>query len=315
MPRKQLLSRLVVTLLGVVVFATAAASIDSTSGIGDTDGPVSSDLTGVAVIADPLTEIVVGFLLLATLSGIWLLVSHPSDIAEVIAATLGLFLFSFALALLLYVVDPQLPFELPTDVVEDARLDQEQGPPDGADDPEGEPVEDDTDSSSESLFSFGQTIAAIAWLFAIIAGAIIVNARRTTPNVEDDDAVEEAAADDPAATTADKRAQLGAAAATAAEQIESADELDNEVYEAWVRMTRQLDGPDPATSTPGEFAAAAADAGMDRQDVEALTQLFEEVRYGDEPVTETRARRAQELFERIGTEYGPDEKPVEGDPQ
>ncbi|MFC7194900.1 DUF4129 domain-containing protein [Halosimplex aquaticum] len=68
-------------------------------------------------------------------------------------------------------------------------------------------------------------------------------------------------------------------------------------------MTTALQVPDPATSTPGEFADAAVTAGMDEGRVDDLTDLFERVRYGDEPVSEAHERRAAETLRAIEADY------------
>lgn len=76
--------------------------------------------------------------------------------------------------------------------------------------------------------------------------------------------------------------QFAAAAGDAADRIESTNvAVDNAVYRAWSEMTELLDSSNPESSTPGDFAAAAMDAGMADDDVKKLTTLFEEVRYGD----------------------------------
>ncbi|MFD1597698.1 DUF4129 domain-containing protein [Halobellus rarus] len=79
------------------------------------------------------------------------------------------------------------------------------------------------------------------------------------------------------------------------------------MYRAWVEMTAHLDLDRPQSSTPGEFAAAAVDAGMDPDDVDELTRLFEAVRYGDERVTDARADRAVAALRRIESAYAGDE--------
>lgn len=81
-------------------------------------------------------------------------------------------------------------------------------------------------------------------------------------------------------------------------------ELENEVYRAWREMTDALDVDSPETATPGEFAAAAIEAGLDPRDVNDLTALFETVRYGDRPATTDRERRAIETLRRIERQYG-----------
>ncbi|SEV87526.1 DUF4129 domain-containing protein [Natrinema salifodinae] len=104
----------------------------------------------------------------------------------------------------------------------------------------------------------------------------------------------------PADATDDaQRSAFGRAAGQAADRIESGNDFENDVYRAWRELTEPLDVERPAASTPGEFAAAARDAGVDPADVDALRTLFEDVRYGDRPVTADRERRAVELLRRI----------------
>jgi len=98
--------------------------------------------------------------------------------------------------------------------------------------------------------------------------------------------------------------EFAAAAGRAADRIEGADDVDNEIYRAWVEMTTYLDVPHPESSTPGEFAAAAVDAGIDREDVSELTDLFERVRYGHTAATSEREARALDALRRIEAQYG-----------
>lgn len=99
---------------------------------------------------------------------------------------------------------------------------------------------------------------------------------------------------------------LAAAAAAAADRLEEHNaDVDNEVYSAWRDMTALLRVPKPESSTPGEFAEAAVEAGLDEDDVQRLTQLFEEVRYGKRD-PEAREERALEVFRSIEAEYGTD---------
>lgn len=96
------------------------------------------------------------------------------------------------------------------------------------------------------------------------------------------------------------REAVGTAAARAADRIDDHEgDAENAVYGAWAEMTTALDAPDPATSTPGEFADTAAAAGMDEGRVAELTDLFERVRYGSEPVTADHERQAVETLRAI----------------
>ncbi len=101
-------------------------------------------------------------------------------------------------------------------------------------------------------------------------------------------------------------ADLAAAAGAAADRLEKHNaDVDNEVYRAWWEMTSLLDVPNPHSSTPGEFAAAAIEVGMGESYVDELTRLFEEVRYGKRDA-ESREDRAIEIFRAIEDEYGVD---------
>lgn len=129
-------------------------------------------------------------------------------------------------------------------------------------------------------------VAAVALLFVSSSG-------------DDPDADEPVPEPDPTADVA----AVGRAAGDAADRIESTTDVDNEVYRAWREMTDHLDVRNPESSTPSEFAAAAVEAGLDREDVSELTSLFEAVRYGGESPTEERERRAIEALRRIEREY------------
>ncbi|WP_254273578.1 DUF4129 domain-containing protein [Haloarcula marina] len=89
------------------------------------------------------------------------------------------------------------------------------------------------------------------------------------------------------------------AADRAADTLADGETSDNAVYRAWTEMTAALDVPDAESATPGEFAAAAREAGMDPEHVATLTDLFEAVRYGDRSVTEDRARRAERALRNV----------------
>lgn len=96
---------------------------------------------------------------------------------------------------------------------------------------------------------------------------------------------------------------MGQAAGEAADRIDESGDADNEVYRAWREMTQHIDVERPESSTPGEFAAAAVDAGMAAEDVEALTAVFEEVRYGGLPATDEAETRAIEALRGIERSY------------
>jgi hypothetical protein len=127
----------------------------------------------------------------------------------------------------------------------------------------------------------------------------------------DDDATaadDDAAGDEEADELAPERTdvgEVGRIAGEAADRIEdtATDAFENEVYRAWAEMTRPLEVAHPGSSTPREFADAAAAAGMAREDVDRLTDLFDEVRYGGEPATEEREAEAVAILRRIEDAY------------
>ena len=98
-------------------------------------------------------------------------------------------------------------------------------------------------------------------------------------------------------------AAVGRAAGAAADRIEADADVANEVFRAWAEMTRSLDVAHPQSSTAGEFATAAIDAGMARDDVDELTGLFEDVRYGGADATAERDERALAALRRIESAY------------
>jgi hypothetical protein len=96
---------------------------------------------------------------------------------------------------------------------------------------------------------------------------------------------------------------IGRVAGQAADRIDGAGAFENEVYRAWAEMTAELDVDRPDSSTPGEFATEAVEAGMAPEDVDRLTDLFEKVRYGGRDPTADREQRAIETLRRIEDQY------------
>ncbi|MUV61919.1 DUF4129 domain-containing protein, partial [Halobacterium sp. CBA1126] len=97
---------------------------------------------------------------------------------------------------------------------------------------------------------------------------------------------------------------LGSVAGDAADRIAADADVENEVYRAWREMTEHLDVDNPEASTPAEFAAAASDAGMAREHVDELTDLFRSVRYGGAEVTAEREQRAVDALRAVEASYG-----------
>ena len=103
------------------------------------------------------------------------------------------------------------------------------------------------------------------------------------------------------------------AAGAAADRIDEGDDLDNEVYRAWRELADSLDVAAPDSSTPGEFARAAVEAGLDPEPVADLTSVFEEVRYGGADPTGDREGEAVDALRRI--EVDGEEEDEEEDPR
>lgn len=74
---------------------------------------------------------------------------------------------------------------------------------------------------------------------------------------------------------------------------------DNAVYRAWYRLARRAGVAHDRSRTPGEVADAAIEEGLHRDAVRTITNVFSEVRYGHQPVTEERERRAESALQSI----------------
>jgi len=72
----------------------------------------------------------------------------------------------------------------------------------------------------------------------------------------------------------------------------------NDVYRAWRDLASEVDGVDLRTHTPAEVADRASERGFDQQAVRTITDLFEEVRYGQRPPTSERESRARSALDR-----------------
>ncbi|GAA0244711.1 hypothetical protein GCM10009000_070570 [Halobacterium noricense] len=134
-----------------------------------------------------------------------------------------------------------------------------------------------------------------------LIGALALLVKSSSGNEPETASVEEAPGEEDVAA-------VGRAAGDAADRIESDASVENEVYRAWREMTTHLDVSDPKSSTPGEFAAAAVEAGIAREDVTELTNIFEEVRYGGEDATGEREGRAVAALRRIERTYAEDDE-------
>ena len=136
-------------------------------------------------------------------------------------------------------------------------------------------------------------------VFALVAVALVLFGTSRSPRKQDGGATDSAGGD---------AAAVGRAAGRAADRLEAGTDTDNEVYRAWREMTELLDLRNPETKAPREFASAAVEAGLDADDVDELTRLFEDVRYGGQAATDEDEQRAIDVFRRIETTYGNSEK-------
>lgn len=154
---------------------------------------------------------------------------------------------------------------------------------------------------SPSLPSQLLLIAVVVTL--VVVAAVVLTSdhdlRREDEEADDDD-------EDTAEESADVAA-IGRSAGRAADRLEYGGEFENEIYRAWAEMTEHLAVDSPVSSTPTEFATTAVEAGMDSGDVDRLTTLFEEVRYGDAAATEEREAAAVETLRRIESAYAGDD--------
>lgn len=149
-----------------------------------------------------------------------------------------------------------------------------------------------------------ETIPAVLTV-ALLAGALIGVLGVFYLSGRDDE--ESPTAEEATSESESDRAAIGRAAGRAADELESAEGLGNAVYRAWAEMTAPLPVEHPESSTPAEFATAAVEAGMPRDEVTEVTALFEEVRYGGSEPSAGQEQRAVEALRRIEAAYAGDE--------
>jgi len=163
-------------------------------------------------------------------------------------------------------------------------------------------------SSGSGVPGTGDAVAdpSVSTILLVIAGVLVVGVlvAFALGAGEDDEEEEDEETGESKRFTMPDLAAVGEAAGDAADRIETTEAVDNEVYRAWREMTDQLNVPSPETSTPAEFRDAAVAAGMDPDDVARLTDLFEEVRYGEAEATDARERAAVDVLRRIEAAYG-----------
>ena len=149
-----------------------------------------------------------------------------------------------------------------------------------------------------------RTVAIDPPMIAVVVGLVVLAGGLTVVWRGRDERTEPKTEAEPGSTGGSGTvAELGHAAGRAADRIADEGEPTNEVYRAWEEMTDYLDVNNPGASTPSEFARAATDAGMARNDVDELTDLFRTVRYGGRRVTDDRENRAVDALRNIEREY------------
>ncbi|WP_238709250.1 DUF4129 domain-containing protein [Natronorubrum halophilum] len=292
------LVRLVVVVGAIVAIALAAATVRSpletdpggTGGGAGGDGgagqpPPATGDGGVPPFLEVLAAIVIALLALAL---VWYLLAHRREAVKLIAIGLVVLVVAVALGYVLVEVlslfgsEAEVPSEPP-------------GVGNGSEPPGDGGSSGDGDDSPVST---GPLFAVLAVVTAIFLGGLFLSRSADDSGVLGSGSTE-AEAEAPTETTA----AVGTAAGAAADRLEDAADFDNAVYRAWREMTQPLEVDRPDSSTPREFARAAVDAGMDREHVDELTRLFEDVRYGDASTTAEREERAIAVLRRIETEY------------
>ncbi|MFT4891933.1 MAG: hypothetical protein ACI9YT_002870 [Halobacteriales archaeon] len=227
--------------------------------------------------------------LLLALVGLWLVLAKRQDR---FLATSGTFLTAvFGGFLLLFVTDcgPSSPFDMsvPTSAGQKAGGGGIGGGFSGAVSAVSEP------QVSPILLVFA------GFFLVVFAAAMVMSGEGSDEDLEEKLIEDE---DDESADTTDLET-IGRVAGRAADRIDQIESFENEVYRAWAEMTTELEVDHPRSSTPGEFARVAVDAGMAQEDVDRLTELFEAVRYGGRAPTEERERTAIETLRRIENQY------------
>ncbi|TYL36220.1 hypothetical protein CV102_23340 [Natronococcus pandeyae] len=303
MSRKEPFVRLVAAVAAIVAIALAAATVRSpleTSGSGgagggDGDGsgagqppPADPPVSGeIPPFLEYLVYVVVALLAVVV---VWYLLANRREAVKLIAIGLLVALVTVVLA---YGIMNASDLLLSSNATPQEPANESPGlPGDG-----GEPGSGDDGSSMPT----SPLLVVLALLAAVFVGGVLLS--RDSGGTDE---LSEPNAVAPTAEDADAAA-VGSAAGRAADRIDEGTAVDNEVYRAWREMTTLLEVERPESSTPREFADAAVDAGLERDHVEELTRLFEDVRYGDVETTAAMEERAVSVLRRIETEYARDE--------
>jgi hypothetical protein len=252
--------------------ASGGSGVESSGASGSGGQPSGTSgsetvATGLVVI---LLALAVGSIAYATYQE-----SIPRWLAVVILASVVVLLALVAVGNLL---DPAGPGEATPDVTP---------APDTPDQPSNPTPSADSGGEPGPL----STTTVLLLLGALLAGGVLAVTRfsRGVPEESEEEVDDESAA-------------VAEAAGRAADELEETT-LSNAVFRAWREMTDALDVESPETTTPAEFEESAVEAGLAREDVATLTDLFREIRYGDAPATEAREERARTALRRIEETY------------
>ncbi|WP_293033289.1 DUF4129 domain-containing protein [Natronococcus sp.] len=299
MSRNAPLVRLVAAVAAIVAIGLAAATVRSPlesggsggTGTGEGDGagtgqpPESAPQTG-GEIPPFLEYLLYAVVALLAVVLVWYLLAHRRDAVRLLAIALVVALVALGLAYALAALGTvPLGGEEPAgDEVEEPGIGEEGG----------EPGEGDGERSVPT----GPLLGVLAVLTAVFVGGLLLTRNATEPTPPSTGS--EPGGDGRTPTEA---AAVGSAAGRAADRIDEGTAADNEVYRAWREMTAPLEVDRPNSSTPREFADAAIEAGLERDHVDELTRLFEDVRYGGSETTAAMERRAVSVLRKIESEY------------
>ena len=291
MSRTRSLVRFAAALVGIVAVALAAATITSTiepggpgdGSVGSGDAPVYTPPPAESAAASDGIPPFLEYLLLAVVTLLalalaWYLIAHRREFVKTLVALLAVLAAVIVLLALTQWFDPgDVANVTAAEPAESATL----------------PGGGSNDGETGSI-PFSSVLVLLLVVTTIFAGALLVSRS---------DAERDVGADREPEAASEDAAGIATVAGRAADRIAASDDVDNEVYRAWREMTRHLEVDRPETSTPGEFAAAAVETGMEREHVDDLTRLFEAVRYGHRETTLEVEARAISILRTIEAAY------------
>ncbi len=288
-----------IVLVAIVAIGLVAATISSpidpgSEGLGPNDGDGDGEIGPQPVEHGETTTIPSFFIYLIYAMGIlvaiaivWYLIYYRRDAVKALALVIATAAILVGILYLLLELGVDLPTEEQQNQTVESPGDGEPGGGDGGDGEE--------DIVTRELGPFLGFLVVLAMIFV---GGLLLSARSSS--------TDEKLPTESTDAQPDEQAAVAAAAGRAANRIsaDSTEDVDNEVYRAWREMTQLLEVDRPETTTPGEFATAATEAGLEREHVDELTRLFEDVRYGHEATTAEREERAVTILRAIESAYG-----------